>query len=104
MGEELRLSVQATFLSGAEAASLSLMPSVTLGQVRGELTAKLGRQNCYKLVTSSGVVLESTNDNEAFAHLLQIGVAESFEDPGSPKNTPAAVTGSRVIPVIAVAV
>jgi len=78
--EDEEMIVKAMLLSGVEADILVLHPAATLCQVRQSLEVRLGSEYAYKLVTASGEILHAAADDKCFAHLMQLGIAESFVD------------------------
>jgi len=82
--EEDEMIVKATLLSGAEVDTLVVHPAATLHQVRGSFEVMLTTEYSYKLVTASGEILHDTADHMCFAHLMQLGITESFVDHDAP--------------------
>jgi len=82
--EEEEMTVKATLLSGSEVDTLVVHPAATLHQVRGSLGVRLSTDFTYKLVTASGEILHDTADHMCFAHLMQLGITESFVDHDAP--------------------
>jgi len=77
------MTVKATLLSGLEADVLVLHPAATLGQVRQSLEIRLSTDFKYNLVTAAGEILHEAADDTCFAHLMQLGITESFNDDNS---------------------
>jgi len=85
--ENEEMTVKATLLSGVEADTLVVHPAATLCQVRRSLDVRLSTDYTYKLVTASGEILQAAADDMCFAHLMQMGIAESFVDHDAPSPT-----------------
>jgi len=82
--EDEEMIVKATLLSGVVADTLVLHPAATLCHVRQSLKVRLSSDYVHKLVTASGEILQDAADDMCFAHLMQLGIAECFDDDDEP--------------------